>query len=528
MPERDSILAIRLSALGDIIHALPAIASLKLSFPSSKLALLIAPRWLPLVEGNPYIDELIPPRLSTIRRIRPVLAFDFQGLLKSAFIGRLARPLKLYGFDRSVARESLAPIFYTDAIPVTGPHRVERCLQLIAAAGASKLTQEAWIPPGRAEGTLPQKPFVLASPFAGWAGKQWPLENYNSLGELLSREGLQLIVNVPPQNVRELEACKHLRVHTSSLSGLIDATRRAAGVIGVDSGPLHIAAALRKPGVALYGPTDPRLTGPFGGSMIVLRADNSETTYKRHARIHSSMHKITSEGRCRSAFAFTRARSGAAQLTAHYLFPKRYADFVQRLRVPCGFLLLIAFAWLSQPTACSLFIGVPISVLGLLLRAWAAGHLAKDRQLATTGPYRYIRNPLYAGTLIVALGIVIASRSIWLAIIFAIIFVLIYLPAIELEEQHLREIFPEYAAYAARIRRFLPLAKWPGAQTRFSSRAVSSQPGIQGAARVSDRARVAHRKGLHSSLAVIRFGHESRRLHPVAVAVSARNSFRKA
>lgn len=292
MPERASILAIRLSALGDIIHALPAIASLKLSFPSSNLALLIAPRWLPIVKGNPHIDELIPPRLSAVRRLRPAVAFDFQGLLKSAFLGRLARPKRLYGFDRSVARESLAPIFYTDPIPVAGPHRVERCLQLVAAAGASQLTQDAWIPPGHPEGHLPEEPFVLASPFAGWAGKQWPLENYGLLGELLLREGFQLVVNVPEQHALSIASFKHLRVHTSSISGLIDATRRAAAVIGVDSGPLHIAAALRKPGVALYGPTDPRLTGPFGGSMTVLRAGAVETTYKRHASIHSSMHAI--------------------------------------------------------------------------------------------------------------------------------------------------------------------------------------------------------------------------------------------
>ena len=112
--------------------------------------------------------------------------------------------------------------------------------------------------------------------------------------------------------------------------------------------------------------------------------------------------------------------------------------------------------------------GIPISVLGLSLRAWAAGHLAKDRQLATTGPYAYIRNPLYAGTLLVAAGIVIASRSIWLGIIFIAVFASVYLPAIELEEQHLRKIFPEYATYAARIHRFIPSAKWRGREAQFS------------------------------------------------------------
>ena len=112
--------------------------------------------------------------------------------------------------------------------------------------------------------------------------------------------------------------------------------------------------------------------------------------------------------------------------------------------------------------------GIPIGLLGLLLRAWAAGHLEKDAQLATTGPYAYIRNPLYAGTLLVAAGIVIASRSVWLIIIFIAVFVAVYLPAIELEEQHLRDLFPDYATYASRIHRFVPSAKWQGKEAQFS------------------------------------------------------------
>jgi len=297
MPERSSILAIRLGALGDIIHALPAIASLKQSFPSNKLALLIAPRWLPIVEGNPFIDELIPPNFvairATILRLHPHIAFDFQGLLKSALLGRLARPETFFGFDKSVARESFASAFYTHRIPVTGPHRVQRNLQLIAAAGASKLSDEAWIPPGRPEGHLPSGPFVLTSPLAGWAGKQWPLENYDALGQLLASEGFKLVANVPETCAPQFAALKHVHVHTSSIPGLIDATRRAVAVVGVDSGPLHLAAALRKPGVALFGPTDPRLTGPYGGVMTVIRADDVETTYKRHANVHASMRVIT-------------------------------------------------------------------------------------------------------------------------------------------------------------------------------------------------------------------------------------------
>ena len=137
-------------------------------------------------------------------------------------------------------------------------------------------------------------------------------------------------------------------------------------------------------------------------------------------------------------------------------FPKRYADFVARLRVPSGFLIVAAFAWFAHPTAGSLALGLPVSVLGLALRAWAAGCLAKNRQLATGGPYAYTRNPLYIGTLLVAAGLAVAARSVGLGLFFAAVFLLVYLPVIQLEEQHLRRLFPEYAAYAERVP-----ALWP-------------------------------------------------------------------
>jgi protein-S-isoprenylcysteine O-methyltransferase Ste14 len=158
----------------------------------------------------------------------------------------------------------------------------------------------------------------------------------------------------------------------------------------------------------------------------------------------------------------------AQESRVRYRFSKPYADVVARLRVPGGFLLLLAFAALSRPSGESMLIGLPVSMLGLLLRGWAAGHLAKNECLAVSGPYAYIRNPLYAGTVTVALGIVIAARSVLLACIAAVVFSLVYLPVVELEEQHLREIFPQYAAYAARVRRFLPRKPAPPLETAFS------------------------------------------------------------
>lgn len=301
----DAMLLIRLSAMGDIIHTLPAAITLKKSFPERKMIWIIASRWMPLLEGNPFIDETIPfdrrgfgSLLKSWRRLREIraeCAFDFQGLMQSALIGRAARSRALFGFDQSVAREPLASLFYTHRIRVKGPHRVERNVQLAEAAGSRIATYDAWIPQGVPEGDLPSGPFVLASPFAGWPGKEWPLERYESLARRLQREGLELVVNVPENRARELSHLTHVRVYSSSLRGLIAATRRATAVVGVDSGPLHLAAALGKPGIGLFGPTDPLRTGPFGGSMTVIRANDVETTYKRHARVHRSMRLIAAD-----------------------------------------------------------------------------------------------------------------------------------------------------------------------------------------------------------------------------------------
>jgi protein-S-isoprenylcysteine O-methyltransferase Ste14 len=139
-----------------------------------------------------------------------------------------------------------------------------------------------------------------------------------------------------------------------------------------------------------------------------------------------------------------------------HFFPKPYADSVMRMRVPSGFLLGICFGFLAQPTAESILFGPLVAFPGLALRGWAAGHLKKNQDLADGGPYAWTRNPLYLGTLLVALGLAIAARS-W--IVFGVtvaVFALVYLPVIEQEEQHLIKLFPGYREYADRV----PLL-WP-------------------------------------------------------------------
>jgi protein-S-isoprenylcysteine O-methyltransferase Ste14 len=150
-------------------------------------------------------------------------------------------------------------------------------------------------------------------------------------------------------------------------------------------------------------------------------------------------------------------------------FPKKYADTVAKLRVPFGFVLVAAFLWLSAPTWGSLVYGLLISLLGLALRGWAAGHLEKNQRLAESGPYAHLRNPLYMGTLTVAAGFAIASRRWELGLLFAVVFALIYLPVVELEEQHLRKLFPEYEEYARRVPPFLPHFHGLGGAKRFQS-----------------------------------------------------------
>lgn len=289
--------------MGDIIHTLPAVASLRLSFPGSHITWVIAPKWAPLLEGNPGVDRILSIERSSFRSFfrawsallstGPDIAIDFQGLLKSALVARASRPRELYGWVPSFARERIASRLYTRHFEPSGRHKVDQNIELVAAAGAPKVSHDFWIPSGQPEGVLPETPYVLTYPFAGWQGKQWPLERYEQLARQLENDGLTLVANVPPHRTRELDGLSHVAVHTSSLAGLIDATRRSTAVLGLDSGPLHLAAAIQKPGVALYGPTDPARNGPYGGSIRVLRAPDAATTYKRGRWENPCMQALT-------------------------------------------------------------------------------------------------------------------------------------------------------------------------------------------------------------------------------------------
>jgi protein-S-isoprenylcysteine O-methyltransferase Ste14 len=150
------------------------------------------------------------------------------------------------------------------------------------------------------------------------------------------------------------------------------------------------------------------------------------------------------------------------------IFPKPYADLVQKLRVPIGLVVAASFGWFAHPSALSLLEGLPLAVAGLALRAWAAGHLRKNQNLTTSGPYAWVRNPLYVGTLVAVGGCLIAASQWVLAWVTLAAFVLIYTPVVEQEEQHLRKLFPEYEEYARRVPQFLPRLPRESSAQRFS------------------------------------------------------------
>jgi protein-S-isoprenylcysteine O-methyltransferase Ste14 len=146
-----------------------------------------------------------------------------------------------------------------------------------------------------------------------------------------------------------------------------------------------------------------------------------------------------------------------------------WSKIARRIRVPLGFALAVLYMWLARPTVQSILIGAAVVLPGLLMRALSSGHVQKNEQLATSGPYAYTRNPLYLGSLILAVGFAVAARNWWIAAVMVVMFFAIYLPVIGGEETYLRERFPEFEEYARQVPRLFPrLTAFPGSRGTFS------------------------------------------------------------
>jgi heptosyltransferase-1 len=292
-------LIVRLGALGDIVHTLPAAASLRESFPSAQIDWVVEEKWVSLVQMVAGIDAVIPLRktaagyVSCIRRLRQskyFCAIDFQGLYKSAVLARFSGAARTIGRDRSSARESGAASFYSDPIRPTGRHIAEMNLSLAQAAGATTAGEMRFplrVPEAAARSvrdTLTRQEigeFVVVSPGGGWKSKCWPAERYGNLcAELSRRHGLCAVVNRGPtetqiaQEVIRAAAPAKIVELCLPLPELAALLSQAKLVVAADTGPLHLAAALGTRNVALFGPTDPARNGPLPRG-LVLRSESA-------------------------------------------------------------------------------------------------------------------------------------------------------------------------------------------------------------------------------------------------------------
>ncbi len=314
---------VRLGAMGDVLHTLPAVELLHEAWPKAQITWAVEPRWTPLIESHPGFDVFPAPvqrwtrnwlspqswreaqaTLRDLRSRRFDLAVVFHPLIKATLLARLARPKAMVGFDTPNLREPLSRLLLNRQITANREHVIDKNLALVR--GLTGLRKEApdhvRLPPGKLSPHLPEGDYLLASPVAGWRSKQWPAEHFARLAALAwEQRGLPLVLDGVPADAQALQEIADsapvgsCRLHLSSIEELIGATRRAAAVVGVDSGPLHLADALDKPGLALFGPTDPKRNGPRSRSLTVLRRADAPISYGREPEVAASMRALSPE-----------------------------------------------------------------------------------------------------------------------------------------------------------------------------------------------------------------------------------------
>lgn len=317
----EKFLILRMGALGDIIHTLPAVSALRDSYPKAQIDWLVDRKWSPLLERNPDVSATILMDrtsgrgvLSGVQKLRAVkytCVIDFQSLYRTAILGWLSGAPRRVGFVASYARERGAALFYTQTIKPVRRHKVEHNLELVESLGAKantirfplNISAEAESQVDSILNTHSIRDFFVLSPGGGWGSKCWPAERYGALHRaIVSRYGWKGIVNFGPGE-RELAGnlCRTAGeplplVESFNLSQLVALLKRAKLLVAADTGPLHLASALGTPVVGLYGPTDPARNGPYSAKDIVVRnATAEETTYRRGKVPAPSMLSITVE-----------------------------------------------------------------------------------------------------------------------------------------------------------------------------------------------------------------------------------------
>ena len=341
-PRFESLLIVRLSAMGDVIHTLPAAVALRQAFPHATLGWLIEERWAELLctlrcarsgprsGQRPLVDRVhsvntgewrrepfsfntwqkIAVGLSELRGVRYDAVIDFQGAVRSALLARWSGAPVVYGDAQP--RENAASMFYTRQIflRANGTHVIRQAVALaeaiISHAGNPSPAEEAAVEfPVDAEAesriselTADVKDFVILNPGAGWGAKMWPVERYGQVAKALAADGFSSLVNCGPGEEELVTAMVTASQGTArkiscSVSELIALTRRARLLIGGDTGPMHLAAAMKIPVVAIFGPTNPARNGPYGTQSVVLRSASSMTDHSRHGEPEQGLLEIT-------------------------------------------------------------------------------------------------------------------------------------------------------------------------------------------------------------------------------------------
>ena len=345
----ERLLIVRLSAMGDVIHALPAVAALRGAFPDAHIGWLIEERWSELLcapgagrrgrrsKARPLVDEVHSVSLkawgkslfsvSTAQRIATVwndvrgarydAAVDLQGAIRSALLARWSGARVVYG--AAEPRESPASLWYARKAFARGQHVIEQNLSVVEAVlrVTGKAQPRNLFPvehspvdlpcDSQAEERVGQRleksgvsDFAILNPGAGWGAKRWPAERYGEVALGLAAQGLKSILNYGPgeeelANAAQAASQGAALAMSLNLTELIALTRRARLFIGGDTGPLHLAAALRVPVVAIYGPTDPSRNGPYGTRRMVLRSPQSFTTHARKTEPDEGLRAIGSD-----------------------------------------------------------------------------------------------------------------------------------------------------------------------------------------------------------------------------------------
>jgi heptosyltransferase-1 len=324
-PRIQRLLIVRLSSMGDVIHTLPAAYALRESFPQAAIGWLVEERWAELLcaprasrrgprsPQRPLADWVHTVRLRgwrdsvfslpTLQQMATVwndvrgeqydIAVDLQGALRSAVLARWSGARVVYG--AAEPRESAASLLYNRKPIARGRHVIEQNLSVAEAVAGRHLEPRpvdfprdpqseegiaAWL------GKRRISPFVILNPGAGWGAKRWPVERYGQVARRLADDGIPSILNYGPGEKDLARAAASAsggaaEAMQCSVSELIALTRRARLFIGGDTGPMHLAAALGIPVVAIFGPTDPDRNGPYRTRSIVLRNPASPTTLER-------------------------------------------------------------------------------------------------------------------------------------------------------------------------------------------------------------------------------------------------------